>query len=72
MFESNDSYCPPKTFAVYTDDQASVPSADDLLNYNVTDATLNLFAQTEKQHDFHVYAMSITQKTASKPASVVV
>jgi hypothetical protein len=72
MFTTDDEYCPPVTYALKTDDttfpEASDPSADQLLNFNSADGTMSLFPQTEDEHTFFIYAVTVSGAQATKPA----
>jgi len=76
MFSSNDTFCPPIAYHLKLDDTtlaaSTSPSADDTLNFYLESSSLKLFAKTEKVHSFYIYAVSVTDKLATKPATLIV
>ena len=76
IFSSNDTFCPPIAYHLRLDDTtfaaSTLPTADDNLNFYLEGSSLKLFAQTEKVHSFFIYAVSVTNKLAKKPAILTV
>ena len=75
LFQTDDNYCPPQSYTLKLNtDYASQedPTADDLLNFNLTDTTLSLYAQDEKEHTFYVLTESITGQFAYKEFTLTV
>jgi len=73
MFQSNDPYCPPKTFALKTTNgvpaTATDPTAAELANFFIateTPSVMSLFPQDEGVKTFYILAQSVAGKYAYK------
>jgi len=74
LFTSNDSYCPPLTYAVKTSEAdptnaaAYNPTVADKLNFDMSDATtLRLYPELKAEYNFFLRAESVTGKYVYKP-----
>ena len=79
LFSSNDSFCPPLSYAIKTSESdptnaaANNPTDADKLNFDMSDATtLRLYPELKAEYNFFLRAVSVTGKYAYKPVKLTV